>query len=49
MEAAHRTALAKVRIREKQPFPALKEFAENEFLPFVRSTLKESPIPFAST
>src|SRR5262245_37572882 len=40
MEAAHRTALAKgeVGIVEKKPAPTLNEFAENRFLPFVRST-----------
>src|SRR5580693_3798035 len=39
MEAAHRTALAKgeVGIRDKKPVPTLKEFAEHDFLPFVRS------------
>jgi integrase len=40
MEAACRTALAKgeVGILEKKRIPTLKEFAENDFLPFVRST-----------
>ena len=40
MEAAHRTALAKgeVGIRDKKPVPTLRDFAEREFLPFVRST-----------
>src|SRR3984893_16033980 len=40
MEAAHRTALAKgeVGIRDKKPVPTLEEFAEHDFLPFVRST-----------
>jgi integrase len=40
MEAAHRTALAKgeVGIREKKPVPTLKDFAEHDFLLFVRST-----------
>ena len=40
MEAAHRTALAKgeVGIRDKKPVPTLKEFAERDFLPFVRAT-----------
>jgi integrase len=40
MEAAHRTTLAKgeVGIRDKKPVPTLKEFAERDFLPFVRST-----------
>jgi hypothetical protein len=36
----HRTALAKgeVGIRERQPAPTLGDFAEKDFLPFVRST-----------
>ena len=40
MEAAHRTALAKgeVGIRERKPVPVLKDFAERDFLPYVRST-----------
>ena len=40
MEAAHRTSLAKgeVGIRDKKPVPTLKDFAEHDFLPFVRST-----------
>src|SRR5579864_1466396 len=40
MEAAHKTALAKgeVGIREKKLVPTLKEFAQQDFLPFVRST-----------
>src|SRR5216110_845551 len=40
MEAAHRTSLAKgeVGIRDKKPAPTLKDFAEHDFLPFVRST-----------
>jgi len=40
MEAAHRTALAKgeVGIRDRKPVPTLKELAERNFLPFVRST-----------
>jgi hypothetical protein len=47
MEAAHRTALAKgeVGIREKKPVPTLKDFAEHDFLLFVRSAFsaKENP------
>jgi hypothetical protein len=45
MEAAHRTALAKgeVGIRERKPVPSLKDFAENDFLPFVRSTFAAKP------
>jgi integrase len=40
MEAAHRTALAKgeVGIRERKTVPTLREFAERDFLPFVRAT-----------
>ena len=40
MEAARRTALAKgeVGIRDRKPVLTLKEFSENVFLPFVRST-----------
>jgi integrase len=40
MEAAHRTSLAKgeVGIREKKQVPTLKQFSENDFLPFVRAT-----------
>lgn len=45
MEAAHRTALAKgeVGIRDKKPVPTLKEFAEDDFLPFVRSRFAAKP------
>ncbi len=40
MEAAHKTRLAmgEVGIRERQPAPTLKNFAQTDFLPFVRST-----------
>jgi integrase len=40
MEAAHKTALAKgeVGIRERKPIPTLRQFAEGDFLPYVRST-----------
>ena len=40
MEAARRTAMAKgeVGIRDRAPVPTLKQFAEQQFLPFVRST-----------
>lgn len=43
MEAAHKTSLAKgeVGIREKKVVPTLVEFAERDFLPFVRSTFAE--------
>jgi len=36
----HKTSLARgeVGIRERKPAPTLKEFADNDFLPFVRST-----------
>lgn len=45
MEAAHRTALAKgeVGIRDRKPVPTMKDFAENDFLPFVRSTFAAKP------
>jgi integrase len=45
MEAAHRTALAKgeVGIRERKPIPTLKQFAEADFLPYVRSTSAAKP------
>src|SRR3982750_2994824 len=40
MEAAHRTALAKgeVGIGRKKSIPTLRQFAERDFLPFIRST-----------
>jgi len=45
MEAAHRTSLAKgeVGIREREPAPTLKDFIDNDFLPFVRSTFAAKP------
>src|SRR4051812_33507226 len=45
MEAAHRTALAKgeVGIRDKKPAPTLAQFADDTFLPHVRSTKSEKP------
>jgi integrase len=45
MEAAHRTALAKgeVGIRDRKPIPTLKEFAERDFLPFVRAAFAAKP------
>jgi integrase len=45
MEAAHRTALAKgeVGIRSRKDAPTLSQFAENDFLPYVRSTKSEKP------
>jgi integrase len=45
MEAARRTALAKgeVGIRDKEPVPTLKDFAERNFLPFINSTKSEKP------
>lgn len=45
MEAAHRTSLAKgeVGIRDKKPASTLKDFAEHDFLPFVRSTFAAKP------
>jgi integrase len=40
MEAARKTSLAKgeVGLRERTPTPTLRQFAEDDFLPFVRST-----------
>jgi integrase len=40
MEAAHKASFARgeVGIREKEPVPTLVEFAEEQFLPFVRAT-----------
>jgi len=45
MDAAHRTSLAKgeVGIRERKPVPSLKDFADHDFLPFVRSTFAAKP------
>lgn len=45
IEAAHKTALAKgeVGIRERKPAPSLRDFAESDFLPFVRSTSSGKP------
>ena len=45
MEAAHRTSLAKgeVGIRDRKPVPTLRQFAESDFLPFVRSTFTAKP------
>jgi hypothetical protein len=40
MEATHKTSLAKgeAGLRDRKPAPTLREFAETDFLPFVRST-----------
>src|SRR5438477_8635985 len=40
IEAAHKTSLAKgeVGIRERKRIPTLRDFAIDDFLPFVRST-----------
>ncbi len=45
MQAARKTGLAKgeVGIRDRKPVPTLKEFAERDFLPFVRSTSVAKP------
>jgi integrase len=45
MEAAHKVSLARgeVGIREKEPTPTLADFAEEQFLPFVRSTSAAKP------
>jgi integrase len=49
MEAAHKTALAKgeVGIREKKLVPTLADFAEHDFMPFIRSTFAAKPKTFA--
>jgi hypothetical protein len=40
IEAGHKTSLAKgeVGIRERKRIPSLRQFAEDDFLPFVRTT-----------
>jgi integrase len=45
IEAAHKTSLAKgeVGLRDRKPVPKLKDFAEQDFLPFVRSTSAGKP------
>src|SRR6266852_5590706 len=45
MEAAHKTSLAKgeVGIRDRAPVPKLKDFADRDFLPFVRATSAAKP------
>ena len=45
MESAHRTALAKgeVGIRDRKPAPTLADFADNDFLPFVKTTSAGKP------
>jgi integrase len=45
MEAAHKTSLAKgeVGIRDRVPAPTLKEFAERDFLPHVRTRFAPKP------
>ncbi len=45
IEAAHKTSLAKgeVGIRDKTPVPTLKQFAEQDFLPYVRATSASKP------
>jgi integrase len=45
MEAAHKASLAKgeVGLRDRKPTPTLREFAEDDFLPFVRSTFAAKP------
>jgi integrase len=45
MEAAHRTSLAKgeVGIRDRKPAPTLADFADNDFLGFVRTTSAGKP------
>jgi integrase len=45
MEAAHRTSLAKgeVGIRDRKPAPTLADFADRDFLPFVRTVSSGKP------
>jgi integrase len=45
MEATHKTSLAKgeVGLRDRKPTQTLREFAESDFLPFVRSTFAAKP------
>src|SRR3954464_9766797 len=45
MEAAHKTSLAKgeVGIRDRKPVPSLAQFADTDFLPFVRTTSEGKP------
>jgi integrase len=45
MEATHKTSLAKgeVGLRDRKLAPTLREFAEGDFLPFVRSTFAAKP------
>lgn len=45
IEATHKTSLAKgeVGLRDRKPAPTLKSFAEQDFLPFVRSTSAGKP------
>ena len=45
MEATHKTSLAKgeVGLRDRKPAPTLRQFAEGDFLPFVRSTFAAKP------
>jgi len=45
IEAAHKVALAngEVGIRDRKPIPTLRDFAKNDFLPYVRSTHAPKP------
>jgi integrase len=45
MEATHKTSLAKgeVGLRDRKPAPTLRQFADSDFLPFVRSTFAAKP------
>jgi len=45
IEAAHKTPLAtgEVGIRDRAPVATLKEFCENDFLPFIQSRFKDKP------
>src|SRR6202023_984762 len=45
LEARQKTALAKgeVGIRERKAVPTLKDFAQNDFVPFVQAQFKDKP------
>ncbi len=45
IESAHRVSLAKgeVGLRDPQPVPTLREFCDNDFLPFIRTTFAKKP------
>ena len=45
MEAAHKASLAKgeVGIRDRKPAPTLKDFAEQDFKPYIESRFQDKP------